>query len=46
VTTGELDSGQTRIQFEEAQKAMQQGDSQKFANAMKALKHLLANPAM
>jgi hypothetical protein len=46
VTTGQLDSGQARIQFEDAQKAMQQGDWQKFGEAMEALKHLLANPAM
>ena len=46
MTTGQLDAGQARAQFEDAQKAMQQGDWQKFGKAMEALKHLLANPAM
>jgi uncharacterized membrane protein (UPF0182 family) len=46
VTTGQLDAGQARIQFEDAEKAMQQGDWDKFGKAMEALKHLLANPAM
>jgi uncharacterized membrane protein (UPF0182 family) len=44
--TGQLDATQTRIQFEAAQKAMQQGDWDKFGKAMEALKHLLVNPAM
>jgi uncharacterized membrane protein (UPF0182 family) len=38
------DSGPARAQFEEAQKAMQQGDWDKFGKAMEALKTLLANP--
>jgi uncharacterized membrane protein (UPF0182 family) len=46
VTTGQLDAGQARMQFEDAQKAMQQGDWEKFGKAMEALKQLLANPAM
>jgi uncharacterized membrane protein (UPF0182 family) len=46
VTTGQLDASQARIQFEDAQKAMQQGDWDKFGKAMEALKHLLANPPM
>jgi uncharacterized membrane protein (UPF0182 family) len=46
VTTGQLDAGQARMQFEDAEKAMQQGDWDKFGKAMEALKHLLANPAM
>jgi uncharacterized protein len=46
VTADQVDTGQARIQFEEAQKAMQQGDWDKFGKAMEALKHLLANPAM
>ena len=46
VTPGQLDSGQVRMQFEDAQNAMQQGDWEKFGKAMEALKHLLANPPM
>jgi uncharacterized membrane protein (UPF0182 family) len=46
VTTGQLDVGQARMQFEDAQKAMQQGDWDKFGKAMEALKRLLANPLM
>ena len=46
VTTGQLDASQARIQFEDAQKAMQHGDWDKFGKAMEALKHLLVNPAM
>ena len=38
------DIGQARIQFEDAQKAMQQGDWDKFGKAMEALKTLLASP--
>jgi len=34
------------MQFEDAQKAMQQGDWEKFGKAMEALKHLLAIPPM
>jgi uncharacterized membrane protein (UPF0182 family) len=45
-TTGQLDAGQARIQFDDAQQAMQQGDWDKFGKAMAALKKLLANPAM
>jgi hypothetical protein len=37
--------GQARTQFDEAQKAMQQGDWVKFGKAMEALKRLLAGPA-
>ena len=44
--TGQLNFGQARMQFDDAQKAMQQGDWDKFGKAMEALKHLLANPAM
>ena len=46
VTTGQLDVGQARMQFEDAQKAMQQGDWDKFGKAMEALKRLLADPPM
>ena len=46
VTTGQLDVGQARMQFQDAQKAMQQGDWDKFGKAMEALKRLLANPLM
>ena len=46
VTTGQLDSGQARTQFDDAQQAMQQGDWDKFGKAMAALKKLLADPAM
>jgi hypothetical protein len=46
VTTGQLDAGQARTQFDNAQQAMQQGDWDKFGKAMAALKLLLANPAM
>jgi len=46
VTAGQLDATQARMQFEDAQKAMQQGDWEKFGKAMEALKHLLANPSM
>jgi uncharacterized membrane protein (UPF0182 family) len=44
-TVGQLDSGQVRMQFDNAQQAMQQGDWDKFGKAMAALKLLLANPA-
>jgi len=44
MTTGQLNAGQARIQFEDAQHAMQQGDWEKFGNAMEALKQLLAKP--
>jgi len=37
--------GQARAQFDEAQKAMQQGNWADFGKAMDALKHLLAGPA-
>ncbi len=36
---------QARAQFDEAQKAMQQGDWEKFGKAMDVLKHLLTGPA-
>jgi hypothetical protein len=45
-TTSQLDSDQARLRFDDAQKAMQQGNWDKFGKAMEALKHLLANPAM
>jgi hypothetical protein len=45
-TASQLDSGQARTQFDNAQQAMQQGDWDKFGKAMAALKLLLANPAM
>jgi hypothetical protein len=45
-TTSQLDADQARLQFDDAQKAMQHGDWDKFGKAMEALKHLLANPAM
>ena len=38
------DNGQAKAQFEEAQKAMQQGDWGKYGKAMDALKTLLASP--
>jgi uncharacterized protein len=37
--------GPVRMQFEDAQKAIQQGNWDKFGKAMAALKRLLANPA-
>jgi hypothetical protein len=43
-TTRPSDFGQARMQFDDAQKAMQQGDWDKFGQAMEALKRLLANP--
>jgi uncharacterized membrane protein (UPF0182 family) len=46
VTIGQLDAGQARMQFEDVEKAMQQGNWDKFGKAMEALKQLLANPAM
>ena len=46
VATGQLDAGQARMQFEDVEKAMQQGNWDKFGKAMEALKQLLANPAM
>jgi len=45
-TTGQLDAVQARMQFEDVEKAMQQGNWDKFGKAMEALKQLLANPAM
>ena len=36
---------QARTQLEEAQKAIQQGDWEKFGKAMEALKHLLTGPS-
>jgi len=38
--------GPARMQFQNAQKAMQQGNWKKFGTAMEALKRLLANPTM
>ena len=46
VTTVQLDADQARMQFDDVQKAMQQGDWNKFGEAMEALKQLLAHPAM
>ena len=43
-TVHQVDSGQARGEFLDAQKAMQQGDWDKFGKAMEALKQLLANP--
>jgi uncharacterized membrane protein (UPF0182 family) len=37
--------GQARAQFDEAQKAMQQGDWEKFGMAMEGLRRLLAGPS-
>ena len=37
--------GQARAQFDEAQKAMQQGDWEQFGKAMDMLKRLLTGPA-
>ena len=45
-TSSQLDTDQARLRFDDAQKAMQQGDWDKFGKAMEALKHLLANSAM
>ncbi len=42
---GQPELGQARAQFDEAQKAMQQGDWEKFGKAMDALKRLLTGPA-
>jgi hypothetical protein len=41
---GQPELGQARAQFDVAQKAMQQGDWEKFGKAMEALKHLLTGP--
>jgi hypothetical protein len=43
--SGTPELGQARTQFDEAQKAMQQGDWETFGKAMEALKRLLAGPA-
>jgi uncharacterized protein len=43
--SGPPELGQARKQFDEAQKAMQQGDWETFGKAMEALKRLLAGPA-
>ena len=40
------DLGPARMQFQKAQKAMQQGNWQQFGKAMEALKRLLANPTI
>ena len=42
--SGTPELGQARTQFDEAQKAMQQGDWAKFGQAMEALKRSLAGP--
>jgi len=42
--TSEVNFGQARIQFEDAEKAMQQGDWAKFGTAMEALEHQLMGP--
>ncbi len=41
---GQPDLGQARVQFDEAQKAMQQGNWGLFGNAMETLKRLLNGP--
>ena len=41
---GTPELGQARAQFDEAQKAMQQGDWGNFGKAMDALKRLLTGP--
>ncbi|MGC2224132.1 MAG: hypothetical protein WA624_18195, partial [Methylocella sp.] len=46
VTTPQSATGPARVQFQNAQKAMQQGNWKKFGTAMEALKRLLANPTM
>jgi len=42
---GQPDLGQARAQFDDAQKAMQQGNWGDFGKAMAALKGLLTGPA-
>ena len=42
---GQPELNQAKAQFDEAQKAMQQGDWEKFGKAMEELKHLLSGPA-
>ena len=42
---GTPELGQAKTQFDEAQKAMQQGDWETFGKAMEALKRLLTGPA-
>ncbi len=44
-TTRQVDLDRARMQFEDAQKALQQGDWDKFGKAMEALKHLLTSSA-
>jgi uncharacterized membrane protein (UPF0182 family) len=44
-TARPLESGQARAAFDQAQKAMQQGDWEGFGKAMTALKSLLSGPA-
>jgi uncharacterized protein len=44
--TRQSDLGAARMQFEDAEKAMRQGDWDKFGKAMEALKLLLAKPPM
>jgi hypothetical protein len=43
--THQQDYGQARMRFEDAQKAMQQGDWKKFGKAMEELKRQLAGPS-
>jgi len=43
-TASQLNSSQARSEFEDAQKAMQNGDWGKFGKAMEALKQVLGNP--
>jgi uncharacterized membrane protein (UPF0182 family) len=42
-TTGRFDTGQAKTQFDDAEKAMQQGNWQEFGKSMGALKRLLDN---
>jgi len=46
LSTVSSNSSRARVQFEDAQKAMQQGDWETFGKAMAELKHLLAGPAV
>jgi len=41
----QLELGQARVQFDDAQKAIEQGDWEKFGKAMDALKRLLNGSA-
>jgi uncharacterized membrane protein (UPF0182 family) len=42
---GQPELGQARAQLDEAQKALQQGDWEKFGKAMEVLKHSLSGAA-